>query len=282
MNYRHAYHAGNFAEVVKHAVFARVLTHLLQKPAAFRIIDTHAGPGCTDLTGREASRTGEWRDGVGRLLAADLAPALRAGLSPYLDAVVAANPPGRLITYPGSPMLARAFLRAQDRLIACELEPQARAALARHLHGDDRIKVIAIDGFTALKAYVPPRERRGVVLIDPPFEQPGEFSRMQDGLAAAHRKWPAGTYLLWYPIKDVQEVATFARGLARLGIAKMLRIEVLIAAPAHERLAGTGLVAVNPPWTLADDLEILLPALTSLLARDHHARCRVEWIAGEK
>jgi 23S rRNA (adenine2030-N6)-methyltransferase len=282
MNYRHAYHAGNFAEVVKHTVFARVLTHLRQKPAAFRIIDTHAGPGCTDLTGPEASRTGEWRDGVGRLLAADLAPALRAGLSPYLDAVVAANPTGRLITYPGSPMLARGFLRTQDRLIACELEPKARAALARHLHGDDRVKVIAIDGFTALKAYVPPRERRGVVLIDPPFEQPGEFSRMQEGLTAAHRKWPAGTYLLWYPIKDVQEVAAFASGLARLGIAKMLRIEVLVAAPAHDRLTGTGLVAVNPPWTLADDLANVLPALTSLLARDQHARCRVDWIAGEK
>ena len=139
------------------------------------------------------------------------------------------TPDGGFAVYPGSPALAQALLRPQDRLIACELEPQAAAALERHLRGDARAKAIAIDGWTALTAYVPPKERRGLVLIDPPFEQPGEFSRLAQGLAAAHRKWPTGIYLLWYPIKDAAEVAAFARRLARLGIAKMLRVELILA-----------------------------------------------------
>jgi 23S rRNA (adenine2030-N6)-methyltransferase len=215
MNYRHAYHAGNFADVVKHAVLCRVLTHLREKPAAFRIIDTHAGAGRYDLAGPEAGKTLEWRDGIGRLMGATLPPPVGALLTPYLDAVAALNPDGRLARYPGSPVLAQALLRRQDRLIACELEPRAAAALERELAGDNRAKAIAIDGWTALTAYVPPTERRGVVLIDPPFEQPDEFARLGQGLAAAHRKWPTGIYLLWYPIKDPAEVQRFTRGLVR-------------------------------------------------------------------
>ena len=178
MNYRHAFHAGNFADVVKHAVLCRMLVHLREKPAAFRVIDTHAGAGRYDLAGAGGGKTGEWRDGIGRLLAAELAPPVRTLLAPYLDAVAALNPGGRLTIYPGSPALAQALLRRQDRLIACELEPHAAAALERDLRGDPRAKAIAIDGWTALTAYVPPVERRGIVLIDPPFEQPDEFSRL--------------------------------------------------------------------------------------------------------
>src|ERR1051325_7801242 len=226
MNYRHAYHAGNFADVMKHAVLARVLTHLRDKPAAFRVIDTHAGAGVYDLGGLEAGKTLEWRDGIGRVMGADLDAGIRALLAPYLDAVKALNPSNALAVYPGSPALTQSLLRPQDRLIACELEPQAAAALAGHLRGDARAKAVAIDGWTALSAYVPPKERRGLVLIDPPFEQPQEMSRLTQGLAAAHRKWPTGCYLLWYPIKEAAEVAGFVRKLARLGIGKMLRIEL--------------------------------------------------------
>ena len=240
MNYRHAYHAGNFADVVKHAVLCRVLVHLRQKPAAFRVIDTHAGAGVYDLAGTEAGKTGEWRDGIGRLLGDDARPLpeqARALLAPYLDAVAALNPSGKLTVYPGSPALVRAMLRRQDRLIACELEPKAAAALAAHLRGDPRAKALAIDGWTALAAYVPPKERRGLVLIDPPFEQPDEFSHLTQGLETAHRKWPTGSYLLWYPIKDAAEVTSFVRKLARLGIGKMLRVE-LIVPTASEHLDG--------------------------------------------
>jgi 23S rRNA (adenine2030-N6)-methyltransferase len=270
MNYRHAYHAGNFAEVVKHATLARVVAHLKEKPAAFRILDTHAGAGLTDLAGPEASRTGEWRDGIGRLRAASLDDRVRALLAPYLDAIEACNPGARLVAYPGSPVLVRSWLRPQDRLLACELEPGAATALARNLRGDARVKVVTIDGWTALGAYLPPKERRGAVLIDPPFEQPNEFARLADGLARAHRKWATGTYLAWYPVKDRRDAEAFARRVARSGIPKILRAELTVAPKrAAERLAGTGLIVVNPPWTLEAELALMLPALAAALGREH-------------
>ena len=158
MNYRHAFHAGNFADVVKHVVLVRVLVHLGMKPTPYRVIDTHAGAGRYDLLGPEAVRSGEWHAGIGRLLGASLDGAAAALLAPYLDAVTACNPPGRLVTYPGSPAITREFLRAQDRLVACELEPGTAATLARHLgHDRRRIKVLNLDGWTALHAYVPPK-----------------------------------------------------------------------------------------------------------------------------
>jgi 23S rRNA (adenine2030-N6)-methyltransferase len=282
MNYRHAYHAGNFADVVKHAVLCRVLTHLREKPAAFRVIDTHAGAGRYDLAGPEAGKTLEWRDGIGRLLSATLPPAVRAILAPYLDAVTALNPGGELARYPGSPMLTQKFLRRQDRLIACELEPRTAAALERTLAGDNRAKAIAIDGWTALSAYVPPPERRGVVLIDPPFEQPDEFARLGQRLAAAHRKWPTGIYLLWYPIKAQTEVAAFTRGLAQLGIAKMLRVELILPSASPDTgLRGSGLIAINPPWTLHDELKVVLPVLAEVLSRGATGAVTLDWLTGE-
>src|SRR5215470_10952369 len=201
MNYRHAFHAGNFADVIKHAVLARILVHLCAKPAPFRVIDTHAGAGRYDLAGPEASRSPEWRAGIERVLACPPAEPARSLLAPYLDVVASLNAPGRLTIYPGSPAIVRAHLRAQDRLIACELEPNAAAALVRNLGRDRRAKAVAIDGWTALNAYVPPPERRGLVLVDPPFEDEGDFARLVRGLEAAHRKWAGGSYLLWYPIK---------------------------------------------------------------------------------
>ena len=211
MNYRHAYHAGNFADVVKHAVLCRVLVHLREKPAAFRVIDTHAGAGRYDLAGPEAGKTQEWRDGIDRLRRAELAAPIRALLAPYLDAVAALNPGGGLATYPGSPVLAQGAAAAAGPADRLRARAAGRRGARNELAGDARAKAIAIDGWTALTAYVPPIERRGVVLIDPPFEQPGEFARLVQGLAAAHRKWPTGIYLLWYPIKDQAEVAAFAR-----------------------------------------------------------------------
>ena len=282
MNYRHAFHAGNFADVVKHAVLCRILIHLREKPAAFRVIDSHAGAGRYELAGAEASKTGEWRDGIGRLLAAELAPPVRTLLAPYLDAVAALNPGGRLAIYPGSPALIQALLRRQDRLVACELEPQAATALKRHLRGDPRNKAIAIDGWTALTAYVPPVERRGIVLIDPPFEQPDEFSRLSQAMEAAHRKWATGSYLLWDPVKAAAETAAFARRLVRSGIGRMLRVELIPAPAAPEGgLRGCGLIAVNPPWTGHDELKILLPGLAQALSRGAPNAPRLEWLTGE-
>ncbi|MCX7312187.1 MAG: 23S rRNA (adenine(2030)-N(6))-methyltransferase RlmJ [Alphaproteobacteria bacterium] len=282
MNYRHAFHAGNFADVIKHAILCRVLVHLREKPAAFRVIDTHAGTGRYNLAGAEAGRTQEWQGGIGRLANAELAAPVRALLAPYLDAVAALNPGGRLAAYPGSPLLAQALMRRQDRLIACELEPRAAALLRNHLDGDNRCKAITIDGWTALSAYVPPTERRGMVLVDPPFEQPDEFARLAQALAAAHRKWPTGTYLLWYPIKDDAEVTTFIRTLTRSAIAKMLRVELILPnAGPDVGLRGSGLIAVNPPWTLHDELKLLLPALAELLSRGATTSVTQRWLTGE-
>jgi 23S rRNA (adenine2030-N6)-methyltransferase len=283
MNYRHAFHAGGFADVVKHIVLVRILLHLRAKPAAFRIIDTHAGAGLYDLAGEEAGRSGEWRDGIGRLATAAIGEKARALIAPYLDAVAACNGGGRLAVYPGSPVLVRAFLRPQDRQIACELEPNAAAALARQLRRDPRCKVVAIDGWTALNAYVPPKERRGVVLVDPPFEEASEFARLAQGLETAHHKWPGGTYLLWYPIKERDAPDALARRLRRSGMAKILRVELSVPVPhGSARLGACGLIVVNPPWTLAAELELLLPELAAALAGERGGAHRVDWLAGEK
>jgi len=253
MNYRHAFHAGNFADVHKHAVLARILTHLRQKPVAFRVIDSHAGSGRYDLLAEEATRGGEWPDGIGRVwngrTKAEDAPA-RALLAPYLDAVAACNAGSDLHTYPGSPLIARHLMRPQDRLIACEIEPRAAAQLAATLRGDSRAKALTIDGWTAIGAYVPPKERRGVVFIDPPFEEAADFTRLSAALSAAHRKWPTGIYVAWYPIKTREAPDALARRLQRLSIAKILRSELVLQVPAADAgLAGSGLIVINPPFT---------------------------------
>ena len=283
MNYRHAFHAGNFADVMKHAVLARILTYLAEKPAPYRVIDTHAGAGVYDLACPEAARTGEWRDGIGRLRAASLDDETRVLLTPYLDAVASFNTGDKLEKYPGSPAIARAMMRSQDRLVACELEPQAAASLAHTLKRDRRAKAIAIDGWTALTAYIPPKERRGLVLIDPPFEQPDEFSRLANGLESAHRKWPTGIYMLWYPIKDAAAVDAFVRRVARANIAKSLRLELVLAPAQTENsaLRGSGLLVVNPPWTLYDEMTMLLPRLAKVLTRNDKTAATVEWLATE-
>jgi 23S rRNA (adenine2030-N6)-methyltransferase len=282
MNYRHAFHAGNFADVFKHVVLARVIAHLLEKPSPFRVIDTHAGAGRYSLAGAEASRTGEWRDGIGRLVAADLEPPVRALLAPYLSAVAAENADGRLVRYPGSPVLVQHWLRQQDRLIACELEPGAAAGLARNLDGDPRAKAIAIDGWTALAAYLPPKERRGVVLVDPPFEKPEEFGHLVRGLATAHRRWATGTYILWYPVKDLPQCNTFLRRLAESRIPRLLRAQLHVAPAGADRLSAAGVIVVNPPWKLHAQLTLLLPALVGLFTRSAGARFHLDWLTSEK
>jgi len=288
VNYRHAFHAGNFADVVKHAVLARVLHYLRQKPAAFRVIDTHAGAGLYDLAGSEASRSGEWHEGIEKLLAVSVPAPIGALLAPYLDVVATFHERGRLAVYPGSPAIVHAWLRPQDRLIACELEPRTADALARNLHGDPRIKTQIIDGWIALTSYVPPKERRGLVLVDPPFEDERDFPRLARGLAAAHRKWATGIFMLWYPIKGRSAPDVLARQLRRLGIGKVLRAELTVA-PLDDptRLNGCGLILVNPPWTLEGELAVLLPALAKRLGRAGRGDSsgggfRLDWLAGER
>lgn len=282
MNYRHAYHAGNFADVVKHAALVRLVEYLKLKDKAFRVVDTHAGIGLYDLSSTEAQKTGEWRDGIGRLLRASLAGEATALLKPYLEAVRAANGGGDLKRYPGSPWIARHLMRRQDRLSAIELHPDDAAALKEQFAGDVQTRVITLDGWLALGAHVPPKEKRGLVLVDPPFELPDEFGRLIDGLTAAHRRWPGGIYALWYPVKDHAAVAQFRRLLAASGIPKILDVVLEIRPESREpRLDGTGLVVVNPPYTFEAEMRSILPALHTALGTEAGARWRIERLAGE-
>jgi 23S rRNA (adenine2030-N6)-methyltransferase len=282
MNYRHAYHAGNFADVVKHAILTRILVHLGSKPAAFRVIDSHAGTGRYDLASPEATRSGEWHAGVERIFSARLDPSAAAVLAPYLDVLAAYNPDGRLRIYPGSPAIVQAFLRPQDRLLACELEPNAAASLKHNFAHDRRVRVVAIDGWRALGAFVPPPERRGLVLIDPPYEAPSDFSNLVQGLDIARRRWAHGIYLLWYPVKGRAQPDALARRLRRSGIGKILRAELNIAPASNpNELTGCGLIAVNPPWLLEEELRTLLAGLGPVLAGASGGATRLDWIAAE-
>lgn len=280
MNYRHAFHAGNFADVMKHAVLSRIIAYLQRKPAAFRVIDTHAGTGRYSLTGDEARRSPEWKDGIGRLLAAELAERPRALLAPYLEIVAAENPNGTLARYPGSPLIARRLFRPQDRLSALELHPRDAARLAGLFPGDVQVRVTELDGWLALNAYVPPKEKRGLVLIDPPFEDRDDWARMVEGLARAHRKWSTGLYALWYPLKEPREVNAFVTALRATGIPRMLRAELLVERAVAGRLYGSGMIVVNPPFVLEDELRTILPALVRALGRDG-ASHRLDWLRGE-
>jgi 23S rRNA (adenine2030-N6)-methyltransferase len=282
MNYRHAFHAGSFVDVVKHIILVRLLVYLKLKPAAFRVIDTHAGIGRYDLTGPEAQRSGEWREGIARLMAATL-PAEAATLAqPYLDAVAAENPEGGLRAYPGSPRIIRTLLRKQDRLSALELHPEDAEALAQVFAGDFQTRVTQLDGYLALPAHLPPKEKRGLVLVDPPFEEDGEFRRLVAGLVRGHKRFPTGMYALWYPLKEPREVAAFVAALRETGIAKMLRAELSIRAPSTPaRLYGSGMIVVNPPFTLEAELGVLLSALAEVLADAGRGGWKVEWIRGE-
>ena len=280
MNYRHAFHAGGFVDVMKHVTLTRLIEYLKLKPAAFRMIDTHAGIGRYSLTGDEAKRSPEWLDGIDRLLRAEIRPAAKTLLQPYLDAVMSENPNGTLARYPGSPLLARRLFRPQDRLSALELHPADYRRLRDLFEGDVQVRVTELDGWLALNAYVPPKEKRGLVLVDPPFEEPGEFARLVEGLGKAHRKWATGIYLLWYPLKEPREVNGFVADLKATGIARMLRAELTVAPAVAGTLYGSGLIVVNPPYTLEGELRIVLPALAEVLQQGK-AGHRLEWIRGE-
>lgn len=284
MNYRHAFHAGNFADVIKHIALVRILTYLHEKPAAFRVIDTHAGAGLYDLTGSEAERGGEWRTGIARIMQARFSEQVMALVAPYLDIVRAFNPTRDLTAYPGSPLVARALLRPQDRLVACELEPKTRRQLIDALYNDKQARVVDLDGWTALPAFVPPNERRGLVLIDPPFESRDEFTRLAEGFSTAHARWPTGIYMLWYPAKDRRATDSLADHVARVanaggGDVRCLRVEFSVAPQTAESgLMSAGLLIANPPWTLAAELKTILHELEKPLGLGGAGRFRVEAI----
>ena len=282
MNYRHAFHAGNFADVIKHIVLTRILIYLQDKPAAFRVIDTHAGAGRYDLGSGEAERSGEWRTGIARMMQARFEPEIQALVAPYLDIVRAFNPQRDLSAYPGSPLIARALLRPQDRMTACEIEPGARKQLISALRRDTQARIVDLDGWAALPAFVPPNERRGLVLVDPPYEAKDEFARLARGFAAVFAKWPSGIYMLWYPAKSRRATDelnhTVAAIAAEHGAAgKCLRCEFSVAPQtADGPLNSAGLLIVNPPFTLMGEMKAILAALEKPLGQGGAGRFRLE------
>lgn len=283
MNYRHAYHAGNFADVVKHATLAAVIELMQRKEAPLRFIDTHAGVGVYDLRSEAAEKTGEWRTGIGRLVGAELPHEVAQLMAPYLRVVAEVGGKRHLTRYPGSPELVRRLLRASDRMIVNELHDEDGAELARRYARDPRVKVLRLDGWTVLKAVLPPKERRGVTLIDPPFEEPGELDRLANALLEAHRRFATGTVMLWYPIKDLAAVQGFERRIATSGLDKILLVEIRVKPrqplPA---LIGAGLVVHNPPFGLVPRLETMMPYLARQLALEGAGSSRVAWLAGER
>ena len=283
MNYRHAFHAGNFADVLKHIVLVRILTYLHEKPSAFRVIDTHAGAGVYDLSGDEATSTSEWTTGIARVMQARFSETALPLVQPYLDIVRSFNNKNELKFYPGSPLIARKLLRPQDSLVACEVEPMARKRLVSNLRRDPQARVVDIDGWVGLPAYVPPKERRGVVLIDPPYEKKNEFERIAAGFEEAFKKWPTGIFTLWYPVKSRRSADTLAQHVgscvAAAGVGKTLRLEFSVAPFAGEgRLTSTGLLIVNPPWKLMAELKAILPGLEKPLGQGGAARFRLEYV----
>jgi 23S rRNA (adenine2030-N6)-methyltransferase len=280
MNYRHAYHAGNFADVLKHVTLIALLDHLGRKEAPYFYLDTHAGRGDYPVAAPETQRAGEYREGILRLIDADGAP---PAVARYLDLVRELGyEQGHLVAYPGSPRIAVALLRGSDRAALCELEPREADALRALLKGDPRAQVHERDGYEALTALLPPREKRGLVLIDPPYEQPDEFERLEHALVAAHARWPTGVYAVWYPIKAGDADGRFLARMAASGVRRQLVAELTVERDdSPGGLNGAGMLVINPPWQIDERLAGALPWLQRRLAAEGRGRRRVSWLVPE-
>jgi len=282
MNYRHGFHAGNFADVVKHSLLVMLLEALNRKPAPWAYLDTHAGAGAYDLHSEAARRTGEAAAGIGRLWAAWASGAKLPAAAERLCRMVAELNPGLAAgqsprVYPGSPRVAAALGRADDKLFLAELHPEVAYLLRGELQGNAAAAVHERDGYEMLKAFTPPKERRGLVLIDPPYEKADEFEAVAAALKAAHARWPTGVYALWYPIKDDAARRRFLRKLENSGIRKILLTELTLP-PQAEGLYGTGMVIINPPYKLDEEARQCLAALVPLLGAE---RSEVRWLVEE-
>jgi len=281
MNYRHAYHAGNFADVLKHVVLHALVESLQAKPSAFCYIDTHAGRGHYPLDGTEARKTGEHLDGISRLHPAEKMPAL---LKRWHAGILAGEGNERgLAVYPGSPLQVARLLRPQDSAQLCELHETEAAALRQLFRANPQVHVHQRDGYEALKALLPPKEKRGLVLIDPPYEaQDDEYRLIEQALKNALQRWPGGIYAVWYPIKLRRQVQPFLRKLQHSGAKRVLRAELLVHPDDSPlRLNGSGMVIVNAPWNLDDVLREPLRVLADLLAQGHPAEVKLDWLLDE-
>jgi 23S rRNA (adenine2030-N6)-methyltransferase len=272
VNYRHAYHAGNFADVVKHLALVALVTHLKKKDKGFRVIDSHAGRGLYDLSGDEASRTGEAAQGIARLRMLSQHEEFPEALRAYLE-LVENTGEGR---YPGSPLIAARLLRPQDRLIAIEKHKDEFTLLSATLSPYRTAKTELGDGYTRLAALLPPPERRGLVLIDPPYEAVDEFAQVGRAIAGVLRRFATGIYLVWFPVKSISEADRFCGEIVAAGATRALRIDTEMDAKAgdKERLARAGIVVVNPPFGFEEEMRAVL----AIVAPPLKARTELSWL----
>ncbi len=283
MNYRHIFHAGNICDIVKHVVLVLLIDHLRVKDKPFFLLDTHAGIGIYDLQHLSALKTGEAQNGIYRLIATKPQPLLNE----YYKILHKLNPawlpeqPDTFRYYPGSPIIARQMMRAKDRLVLCELHIEDHYELKRQFLEDTQVHVHRRDGYEALRAFLPPDEKRGLVLIDPPYEDANEFEHLVSALTASLKRWPLGQYLIWYPVKDRPAIWRFHEALAATGIQKQLSAEFIFQEEIHgDKLNGSGFILINPPWQFEEKLKQLFPLLHQALHTPHQIS-QIKWLIGE-
>ncbi len=278
LSYRHSFHAGNHADVLKHLVLTLIIGSLKQKDKAFIYHDTHSGAGRYDLFDERAEKTGEYKEGIARIWQRTDIP---AELAPYLDVIKSVNDKAQLRYYPGSPLVGRSLLREQDRAIFTELHPNDFPLLLQEFRGARQVKMYKEDAYARLKASLPPKERRGVVLIDPPYELKHEYQDVVDAITESVKRWATGTYAIWYPVVYRHKVDLMTEGLKKQGIRNILQIELGVAPDSQERgMSASGMIVINPPWTLEQQMQTLLPWLQNVLAKEqgHHF---VRWVVPE-
>lgn len=279
MNYRHAFHAGNHADVLKHAILVRLLKLLTRKDKPLACLDSHAGVGLYDLLGPQASKTDEWREGIGRLWLAEGLPEI---LADYRELVRALNPDGALRYYPGSPEIARRLTRAGDRVLLNEKHPEDAAQLKDNMAGERRVKVQQADGWLMPRALLPVAEKRALLLIDPPFEEAGDLERCVEALTSAIARMRQTVVAIWYPIKDERQLKRFYQDLAKSGAPKLLRAELWVHPTDNPAgLNGSGLAIANPPWPLEQELPALLADLAQRMQQSQGG-WRVDWLIEER
>ncbi len=278
LSYRHSFHAGNHADVLKHIVQSLILNSLQQKEKPFVYHDTHSGVGRYDLTHEWSEKTGEYKQGIARVWQQDHIP---AELDSYLDAIRQLNQGETLRYYPGSPRVACAHLREQDRMVLTELHPSDYPLLEQEFHRDRQVSIYKEDGFARLKASLPPQERRGLVLIDPPYELAKEYRDVVRAIAQSYKRWATGIYAIWYPVVNRCDIDDMLEGLQGLEIRKILQIELGVAPDTNERgMTASGMIVINPPWTLESQMQTILPFLKQAIApaTGHY---KVEWVVPE-
>ncbi|KLV07352.1 ribosomal RNA large subunit methyltransferase J [Photobacterium aquae] len=278
LSYRHSFHAGNHADVVKHIVQSLILDALKQKDKPFVYHDTHSGVGRYDLQDERSEKTGEFKQGIARIWQRDDIP---ADIASYIDAIKALNQGDELRYYPGSPKVARAQIRDQDRMVLTELHPSDFPLLLQEFRGDRQVKIYKEDAFARLKASLPPKERRGVVLIDPPYELKHEYMDVVKAIDESYKRWATGTYAIWYPVVYRANIDKMLSGLEALGIRKILQIELGVEPDTEERgMTASGMIVINPPWKLEGQMQAILPWLKEAIAPTH-GHCKVEWVVPE-